>query len=113
MARKFAIELEDEIHQKLMKIYQEDKRLNSEVSFEQFLSEIISQYVVIKNKTSDLFSKSFKSMLDNFDPSQLDDILSSMKNMGDMFGGNSEDKKTEESKKTEETPQADQPKKKS
>lgn len=111
MSRKIILELEDSVVVELQKIFQESKKINSEITFEQFLSEILSKYVTVKNKTNDLFTNSLKTMLENFDPSQLENLFSSMKNMDDMFSGFSEknknekkDNKSEETNKSEENP---------
>lgn len=118
MSRKVIIELEDNIYDELAKIYQETKKINSELKFEDFISEVVSKYVTVKNKTNELFAKSFKSMFENIDPTQLDNLFSSMKNMGDIFGDsfndstkNNNDKKTEQ--KDEQKVDENQPRKKS
>lgn len=116
MSRKFIIELEDSVVTELQSIYQDTKKLNPELTFEGFLSEILAKYVTVKKKTNDLFTNSLKSMLENFDPSQLENMFSSMKNMEDIFGGVTDKNKTEkkDDKATEDKkPDPNQPKKKS
>lgn len=98
MSRKFVVEIEDKIYEELQKAYQEVKNLGVEPTFEEFMSEILSQYVNVKNQAGNLFGKFSKAMLENFDPSQLDEMLSSFKNMSDMF-----DTKTKKTTTTNES----------
>lgn len=97
MSRKFVVEIEDKIYEELQKAYQEVKNLGAEPTFEEFVSEILSQYVNVKNQAGNLFGKFSKAMLENFDPSQLDEMLSSFKNMSDMFDNKTKKPTTDES----------------
>lgn len=104
MSRKFAIELDDKTYNELYEIYKESIKListDNKPTFEDFISDIITQYINIKQQANNIFGKTFKSMLDNFDPSQIDEM---MKNMPDFFSmgktntNNSENKKEDDKK---------------
>ncbi len=103
MSRKFVVEIEDKIYEELQKAYQEVKNLGVEPTFEEFVSEILSQYVNVKNQAGNLFGKFSKAMLENFDPSQLDEMLSSFKNMSDMFDAKTKKTTTDESNSDNKT----------
>lgn len=103
MSRKFVVEIEDKIYEELQKAYQEVKNLGVEPTFEEFVSEILSQYVNVKNQAGNLFGKFSKAMLENFDPSQLDEMLSSFKNMSDMFDTKTKKTTTDESNSDNKT----------
>lgn len=104
MSRKFVIELDDNTYEELLNTYKEiEKITSSDINFEKFVADILSQYVLIKNKTQDLYGNFSKDVLENFNLDKLDDVMSSIKNMGNMFGDTKPKTKASESKSEEKS----------
>lgn len=107
MSRRFVVEVDDKIYEELQKSYQDAKNINKDLNFEEFVAEILIQFANVKNQAGNLFGKFSKAMLDNFDPSQLEEMLSSLKNMGDFFSSNSETKSETEVEKDKKNDQSE------
>lgn len=88
MSRKFAIEIEDKTYEELLNAYKDINRMmdKSQVSFEQFLADILNQYVLVRSKAQDFYGNLPKDMFDNLDLSKIDEMMSSLKNLGSIFG---------------------------
>lgn len=110
MSRKFVIELDDNTYEDLLSTYKEIEQItSSDINFEKFVADILSQYVLIKNKTKDLYGNFSKDVLENFNLDKLDDVMSSIKNMNDMFGESKTKAKTTESKSEEKSDSSTEP----
>lgn len=112
MSRKFAIELDDKTYNELYEIYKETIKMisaDNKPTFEEFICDIVTQYITIKQQANNIFGKTFKSMLDNFDPSQIDEM---MKNMPDFFSMGKQNNTNNESEKKDDTKNNSSPSKK-
>lgn len=110
MSRKFVIELDDSTYEDLLNTYKElEKITSSEINFEKFVSDILSQYVVVKNKAQDLYGNISKEVLENFNLDKLDDVMSSIKNFNNSFGETTSKTKAAETKDEEKSSSNDEP----
>lgn len=99
MGRKFVIELDDNTYEELLSTFKEvDSITSNELTFEKFVSDILSQYVVVKNKAQDLYGNISKEVLENFNLDKLDDVVSSIKNMNNSFDSSKSKEKSKENK---------------